>query len=408
MSALPTPGHQPGLRAALAEDEERLARAVWSMLAEPGDDIAHAAVDELGARAALDRVHRGTGAQLLAELPEIPSDGLDPRGSASPDPRQRADAALRRWRARLADLDLDRALGRVTEAEVRLIVPHDPEWPTALGDLGPHTPFCLWAIGPGNAAELNATDRSLAVVGSRASTPYGEDAAHELAAGLAQRGITVVSGGAYGIDAAAHRGALQAGGSTVALLAGGLDALYPPGNAQLLRRIGDEHLLLAESPPGMAPTRWRFLARNRLIAALSGATVVVEAAWRSGALSTARRALEIGREVGAVPGPITAPSSAGCHQLMRDAAVLPITCAEEARALLPGQAPPEEQRRQDELDLLGPAARRVLDALPPRGWATVAALALETGLPPAEVTTQLAHLQLFGRVELREERARRR
>ncbi len=179
----------------------------------------------------------------------------------------------------------------------------------------PIPPLALWVKG---AAEVTTTAvRSVAIVGSRASTAYGEHVTAELAYGLASREVDVVSGGAYGIDAVAHRSALAAGGGTVIVSAGGLDRPYPAGNASLYDRVGETGLLVSESPPGSAPQRHRFLSRNRLIAALSSATIVVEAAARSGALNTARHCQVLGRSLMVVPGPVTSPMSAGCHALLR-------------------------------------------------------------------------------------------
>ena len=166
----------------------------------------------------------------------------------------------------------------------------------------------------------DAFRRAIAIVGSRSSTAYGEHVAATLSAGVADAGWTVVSGGAYGIDARVHRAALAADGATVAVMAGGVDRLYPLGNADLLARVLETGAIVAEQPPGFPPHRSRFLTRNRIIAA-AAATVVVEAAHRSGALSTAHHAAELGRPVGAVPGPVTSASSAGCHRLIRNGAV---------------------------------------------------------------------------------------
>lgn len=306
-------------------------------------------------------------------------------------------------------IDLDAVLVDAERRGLRILTPQDPEWPRGLDDLQETRPHCLWAAGPGILDQL-AGDRSLALVGSRASTPYGEDTAGSFAAAFAAGGGTVVSGGAYGIDAAAHRGALAAAdGATVAILAGGLDRLYPRGNTDLLERIREQHLLISEAPPGTAPTRWRFLARNRLIAALSRATVVVEASWRSGALSTARLADQLSRPVGAVPGPITSAASAGCHRLIRDRGAVLITEPAELLDLLPGGPAAGEGSWavQDELDLLSPADRRVLDAVPPRSSITPARLADEIGFPAAEVEATLARLQLLGLIVRTAQRVRR-
>ena len=174
------------------------------------------------------------------------------------------------------------------------------------------------------------------ITGARAATGYGEHVAMELAAAAMTDKRQVVSGGAYGIDGVTHRTVLAGGGSTIAVMAGGLDRLYPAGHTELLNRVGTHGLLLSELPPGAAPSKWRFLQRGRLLAALSGAVVVAEAGYRSGTLNTAARAVELHRPVGAVPGPITSPASAGCHRLLRDGLATVITGYDDVRSLLDG------------------------------------------------------------------------
>ena len=287
--------------------DERLARAAWSRVAEPGDEQAYAFVAEHGPGPAM--------AALLAGQVDVA-----------------------RWRVRLPALDPARELRAVERLGGRLVIPSDPQWPRVLDDLGPARPFCLWARGP---LDLRAVSGSaVAIVGCRAATSYGEHVAAELGSGCAEHGVTVVSGAAYGIDGAAHRGALSATGPTVAVLACGVDRAYPKGHEQLISRITQVGAVITEAPPGSAPTRWRFLERNRLIAALAEATVVVEAAWRSGALGTANRALGLNRTVCAVPGPVTSPASTGCHALIRDGAVCVTEAAEIFELLGPIGADP--------------------------------------------------------------------
>src|SRR5919202_779922 len=254
-------------------DDERTARAAWSRLTDPVDGAAVAFVQREGAAAALGYVLRGGGAGL---------------GVAA------------RWRSRLPDLDPAEDLRVLAAAGGRLVVPGDAEWPSGVDDLEV-PPFCLWVRGP---LPLDvATARAAAVVGARASTAYGNAVAVSLAKRCAELGVTAVSGAAYGIDAAAHSGALDVPGATVAVLASGVDRPYPRGNAPLIDRIAREGLVVSEVPPGSSPTRSRFVNRNRLIAALADATLVVEAGVRSGAAITARAAVALNRPVGAVPGP---------------------------------------------------------------------------------------------------------
>lgn len=388
-------------------EAERTARITWSLIAEPSDAIAFAVCSVLGHTAALELVRRGEAGALLRELGgELPTQSADPeRGT----PGARIQRAVERWAARLGGLDVDEVREDARRRGIRVLTPGDGEWPELLEDLQETVPHCLWVQGSGNLGALIGP-RTVALVGSRASTPYGEDTAAMLASAFVAGGGTVVSGGAYGIDAAAHRGALAAdGGATLAVLAGGLDRLYPRGNTQLLETIRARHVLVSEAPPGTAPTRWRFLARNRLIAALSHATVVVEASWRSGALSTARLADQLSRPVGAVPGPVTSAASAGSHRLIRERGAVLVTEPGDLLDLLPGGPAAGDGgfAVQDELDLLTPSDRRVLDAVPPRSSIALPRLADEIGFRPEEVETALARLELLGLVERSAQRVRR-
>jgi DNA processing protein len=303
---------------------------------------------------------------------------------------------------------------------LRFIVPGDPEWPLGLDSLGycevgemAGPPIGLWLAGPGRlsdyvktraggppteaavATELTQTAISVAVVGSRAATAYGEHVAAEMAAGLAERGLAVISGGAYGIDAAAHRAALAVGGRTLALMAGGLAQVYPPGNARLLEQIRAEQLLISEHPPTRRPSRPRFLARNRLIAALTQATVVVEGGVRSGAANTLRWALGLQRPVLAVPGPVTSALSATPHRLIRDGEAILVTSADDVIAAVEPLDPGREQRptaRPRRLDALAGTDRTIYEDLPRRGRVSVDELALRTGFTTLEVMTSLGRL----------------
>lgn len=364
-------------------DDDRVARAALCRLAEPNDAALWQQVQRLGAVEVLQRVRAGD-----AEL-----------------------AGVEHYRARLADADPERDLDRAERTGTRLVVPGDLEWPSQLDDLagsagarGPTAPpLALWVRGPGNLRL--AALRSVALVGSRAATAYGTHVAAELGAGLADAGWAVVSGGAYGIDAAAHRGVLAGAGSTVAVLACGVDVAYPRGHDALFGRIAAEGLLVSELPPGCHPTRARFLDRNRLIAALTRGTVLVEAALRSGARNTAGWARSLSREVMAVPGPVTSVMSAGCHHEVRELGAVLVTHAGEivelVGALTDGLAQPPlsaaaETRPED---LLDPVALRVLESVPVRRPSLPAKLASVSGLSLDLVLQRLRQLELLGLVE---------
>ncbi|WP_375478385.1 DNA-processing protein DprA [uncultured Jatrophihabitans sp.] len=352
------------------------------------------------------------------------------------EPKVQAAAAVRAGHSDpYADLDAAHRLG------IRLVVPESDEWPhfamscleaAALRRLGsfragqeqhaeygePVPPLALWVQGFADITALGA--RSVGLVGARAATGYGERVAAELAADLAGRGFEVVSGGAYGIDAAAHRGALSAG-VTVLVSAGGLDRAYPPANATLFERVAETGAVISESPPGAAPRRRRFLTRNRLIAALATGTVVVEAARRSGAINTAGHCGRLGRPLMAVPGPVTSPMSAGCHDLIaRDGAqAILVTSAQDVLGVIGSSSELPSGHADDspatsgrtvgghpdlrpELDLLDETSRRVFDGVPPRRALGLEELAVVAGVAPLDVLRSLPALQLAGLVEERD------
>lgn len=366
---------------------ELTAWAYLSRVAEPPCAHLIALVDAVGAVEAAERIRRAEVSPELARLTQA---------------RRELDCAAE-------DLEhLDRRGGR-------LVTPDDDEWPLlAFAAFGTapvrdkvqgRAPLALWVIGPHRIDGF--TDRSAAIVGTRASTAYGEHVAAELSAGLVERDVAVISGGAYGIDGAAHRATLASEGLTVAVLAGGVDILYPAGHSALLHRVSQEGLLVSEYPPGVRPARHRFLTRNRLVAALSSATVVVEAGLRSGAASTAAWARALGRVVCAVPGPVTSMASAGCHQLIRSGAEL-VTRTDEIVELVgrAGEFADEQPRRADPLDGLSEIELRVFEALPARGARTPDQIAVAAGLPVAGVLGPLAMLELAGFIERKEGRWR--
>ncbi|WP_308495306.1 DNA-processing protein DprA [Microbacterium jiangjiandongii] len=354
---------------------DRRARGVWSALCEPGDGDAGTLVAAVGAAEALRLVIADDARAVAAVVDGDPG---------------RTREALDRWRPRLQPGAVAAAFDTARRAGVRLVVPGDDVWPTRVDDLGAHAPLCLWVRG----AMPGRVGAAVAIVGARAATSYGEHVAMELAADLAGDGIRIISGAAYGIDGAAHRAALAAGGATDALLAGGVDRAYPSGHEDLLRHVARTGAVMSEVACGAAPTKWRFLARNRLIAAMADATVVVEAGWRSGSLNTAGHAAALGRALGAVPGPVTSPSSAGCHRLLRDYDARCITNAADVRELLGAteEVLPGAEDWVDEMTALR-------DALSTRVWRAVDDVARRCGQSIGDVERGLGLLLLEGRAQ---------
>ena len=394
----------PASETALALDADLFARAAWTTIAEPGDGVAGTVVERLGAVRALTAVVEAWPAERLSECLAATIDENGAEDSAGL--RAELSQALARWRPRLSSAEVIRSLHQARRTQTALLLPGDPLWPGGVDDLGRHAPLALWWRGrPEALAELR---HSIALVGARAATGYGEHVAMEAAAGLVDRGLAIVSGAAYGIDGMAHRSALASSGTTVAFLAGGVDRFYPSGHDALLTRIVEAGAVMSELPCGAAPTKWRFLQRNRLIAAASQATVVLEAGWRSGSLNTAGHAAALGRPLGAVPGPVTSPTSAGCHRLLRDYDAICVTTAAEMAELigvgvdleldLPGAggamagAGPRE-RTSDQI--------RVFDALSVRAPRVPAEVARRSGLSTAAVLGALGTLDLEGSVRER-------
>lgn len=321
-AAAPPAATRPATARSLAapEEDERLARAVLSHLPEPSGPLLGELLWILTPAEALVAIRANS-------LPATAAKALPPGVTAQ------VRAALDRWRSQLTDIHMEPAdLRRLAEQGLSLICPGDPRWPARLADLGTGQPVALWVRGH---ADLAASyNRAMAVVGARAATSYGMHVASQMSADLSAAGWTVVSGGALGIDAAAHRGALGADGITVAVLACGPDVAYPRQHRGLLDSIAARGAVISEWPPGQRPSRQRFLMRNRIIAALGRGTVVVEAAEHSGTMSSARYAEELGRPLMAVPGPVTSATSAGCHALTRAGRAICVTSAADITACL--------------------------------------------------------------------------
>ncbi|MFR9731291.1 DNA-processing protein DprA [Saccharopolyspora sp. MS10] len=367
------------------DDSLRRARAYLAAVAEPPAPALAACVAEHGPVRAAELVRRGA-------VPGAVTDEVE---------------------ARREHVSGTRLLAEADRAGARLLVPEDPEWPlerlgllagaAEVGVPGMGAPLALWVRGRGDLR--SALSSSVSVVGARAATGYGEHLAAELAHGLAGAGCAVVSGAAYGIDGAAHRGALSAGGTTLAFLACGIDLDYPAGHSRLLRAIAEQGAVVTEYAPGTPPRRHRFLVRNRLIAACGQGAVVVEAGARSGAGNTANTADALGLPLMAAPGPVTSASSVGCHDMIRSGkAVLVTSTAQVLEMINPlGAAPPVDpvpaSRRTDSLQ---PRARLLHDAVVACSGADAGQLAQECGLPLRSVRALLPELELAGLVERRD------
>lgn len=363
----------------MSTDEERLARAALSRLSEPGDLGMTRLVHEFG------------GAAVRRRL-------LDERG---------LPGVFARIAARLPSVDAEREFDRASRLGIRFVIPSDAEWPTQLDDLAGAeplqerggVPIGLWVKGP---VALDLLAGSIAIVGSRAATTYGDRIAGDIGAIVARAGAPVVSGAAFGIDQAAHRGALTGGGPTVAVLACGVDRAYPKAAEALLAHLAEVGAVVSEAPLGCSPHRIRFLARNRLIAALTRGTVVVEAAARSGALNTANWADRLNRPVMGVPGPVTSAPSGGVHQLIRKGGATLVTNGQEVLEMVgaAGEHLLDESRGPvTPRDHLPVKEQQVLDAVPVSTPAPTDSIARVAGLARAEVQSALSRLHAAGLVE---------
>jgi DNA processing protein len=374
------------------DDEVRLARIALACLLEPGRPDLYDLCRRHGPVEALTMLAGGNVPERMAKSAAVRLAAGDPHRIAG------------------------RALARTERLGARVVIPEDPEWPSQLDDLcvisqagidrirrDTYPPICLWVRG--NPDLIEQLDHSVSVVGARAATTYGTHLASELAYGLAGRDWAVVSGGAFGIDVAAHRGALTAGGLTACVLACGIDRPYPAAHAGLFEQIAEDGLLLSEWPPGADPHRHRFLVRNRVIAALTRGTVMVEASARSGARQTLGRAMDLGRFAMAMPGPVTSAMSVGCHEALRGFGVRLVTgyeeVLEEVGAIGLDLAPTVRGPLEDR-DRLGPDLSRVLDAVPTRGVGTPAEIvAAEAGLSFHDTVIALSALEEVGQVTLK-------
>ena len=368
-------------------EDPREALMLLSSIVEPGDGDLDDLLEEVGPVGAVERIWSGDVPDRLERL-------TCATVACTPDPARRA-----------ADL-----ASATAHAGARVLVPGDADWPEQLRDLmlvcdadDPHLrpPRCLWVRGEASLDEV--CRRSVSIVGARTASEYGQHLADDLAADLAEAGWTIVSGGAFGIDRAAHLGSIARGGPTVSVVASGVEEPYPLANRSMFDLVVECGLLVSEWPPGASPMRHRFLTRNRVIAALSAGTVVVEAGARSGARNTARHAAELGRVLMFTPGPVTSSHSVGVHQLARgpwEARL--VTRAAEVIEDLTGisgpMAPPPPSHRTP-FDSLTEIEARLVEALP-RGYVVDdTRLACAAGVPGPTAAETLERLRAKGWVE---------
>ena len=383
---------------------DRAALLALAQLVEPGCHELGKLVRRAGAAAALGQV---LGGAVSARLAGAVAARLT--AEALPD-----DPAV-------AERLAERAEARARRLGARIVTALDAEWPPQLADLAraagatgtegggadrgspdADAPLCLWVRG---ALDIGAAlARSVSLVGARASTPYGRHVAGELAYGLAGAGWTVVSGGAFGIDAAAHRACLTAGGPTVVVLACGIDRSYPQAHTGLFEQVTEQGLVITEWPPGASPFRQRFLVRNRVIAAATRGTAMVEAAARSGARNTLARARRLGRAAMVVPGPVTSDMSVGCHEELRVPGTRLVTnvaeVIEEVGQI--GDLAPVPRGPERPLDGLDPTAARLLDAVTFRPARTAEQIAATAGVSGQDARRGLPLLVAAGFITVRE------
>lgn len=347
---------------------------VWNNLVEPGDRVATSLRKTLGDKGALQKFL----ARDISEISELTSSDMV--------------SAFDRWLPRYQpELALD-SLRLAKRYDMKLLLPTDELWPKSLNDLGVFAPMLLWYRG--NPENFIRLQKAISIVGSRTCSSYGQRVTTDVVTCALQQQATVVSGGALGIDSVAHKAALSQSGDTLAVMAGSLDNLYPSGNWELFERIAHSGLLVSEMAPNSKPTRWRFLQRNRLIAALGSALVVTEAGWRSGSINTANHCAELGRRVFAIPGPITSPGSAGCNRLIRDNLAELLLDTDDLAEELGWQ-----HTKLHSEELLGSLDRRALDFLTNREQSVVE-ISAAAGLSGHETALALGSLQLLNLAEM--------
>jgi DNA processing protein len=387
MSRKPFTSEAQSLVESLKLSKPDAAHAAWTLIAEPGDEFAGLLRLTFGAQESFEFLTKGFSAnQILGRLKD--SESWDLATSRFGNVRQTTEDSLARWLPRLRQQDYESALKLAWLAKAKFVSIEHESWPNGLSDLGLATPAGLWVRG-----SLEKLVPGIAVVGSRAATGYGHQVCAEFVSSFQAKGLSVVSGGAFGIDASAHHFANRLGLPNFAVMAGGIDRLYPSSNRDLLLEVIQHGAVIAELPPGRNPTKWRFLQRNRLIAAISRAVLVVEAGHRSGAINTANHAVSLGRPVAAVPGAIQNATSSGCHRLIREGVATLVSSPAEFLELAGLEAVGAE-----EFQGLGALETRVMDFLS-RRFQTTTALAARGGFTSLELAIALGSLEMSGLAE---------
>ena len=363
--------------------EDKKVAATWSAICEPGDMMAGYLRLALGFKDSLLAISSETSIEELLRM--LPTDEF-----RAPDFESALHNSMESWRRRLRVINIESQLHRLHELGGRLLTKSDPGWPIALSDLGTGEPPCLWVLGD---QEVLQSQQLVSVVGARIASGYGLEVTSDMTQYLVAHGRTIVSGGALGIDARAHQTAIESRGKTIAVMAGGLDSLYPSRNHELFENIKGTGLIISEVAIGVSPAKWRFLQRNRLIAALGAATLVVEAGYRSGSINTAGHANALERPVGAVPGPVNSTRSAGCHRLIREGRAELISTPSDLLELLGERVEVERQHYG-----LTDNQLRALDAVG-FGKANLEEIAFSSGLSSNDAVLTLRSLENLGQIQ---------
>ncbi len=368
-------------------DAEGFAAAAWTTIVEPGDELAGLLRLTLGSEASLNCLIKRESPRKIADR-ILATEHCELAVTRFSRLVPTMEDALERWLPRLSKQAVENALKVAAVVDAKFIHPSSDDWPTGLSDLGLGMPAGFWVRG-----SLERLNPALSIVGSRSATAYGSWVCAEFVSQLAERGFGTVSGGAFGVDAAVHSAAIALDTPNFAVMAGGVDQFYPSSNAELLRNVVAIGAVISELPPGARPTRWRFLQRNRIIAALGRATLVVEAGHRSGAINTANHALTIGRPVGAVPGLINRSTSDGCHRLIRDGLANLVGGASDLFELAGIPVVNDSS-----VESIGALELRALDALTLR-FASQDSIMQKAGLTALELAIALGALEIVGRAE---------